>query len=222
MIIFFIQTELPDFLGRPPSKTGVKEGGSLTADQLRTLISVIFPVAVRTFCRLPLLPLNPDDHHQIPVIWGKIDNASADQRAMEDYQRRKAEYAQMLAVRRATKKSLGSLHANLLDAVAPLPTAPRRPRQSKGKAKQHDVLVDDETEGAADNERVERRFNDRAATLTSFQPDDAESICYLSLAITNLTGHTISNAQVRRGKEYLLQYLEHFAKVWIQMLLPLN
>jgi hypothetical protein len=41
-----LQAQLPDFLGRPPPKTGTKEGGSLTADQFRTLISVIFPIAV--------------------------------------------------------------------------------------------------------------------------------------------------------------------------------
>lgn len=132
---------------------------------------------------------------------------------MEDYQRRKAEYAQMLAVRRATKKSLGASHVNLLDAAAPLPNPPRRPRQSKGKMKQHSIILDEETEYAADIERVERRFNNHASTFTSFQPSDAESICYLSLAMTNLTGRTITNTQVERGKEYLLQYLDDFAKV---------
>lgn len=46
--MYCVQAQLPDFLGRPPPKTGTKEGGSLTADQFRTLASVIFPIAVST------------------------------------------------------------------------------------------------------------------------------------------------------------------------------
>ncbi|KAF8598795.1 hypothetical protein BDV93DRAFT_609613 [Ceratobasidium sp. AG-I] len=61
--------KLPDFLGRPPPHTGTKKGGSLTADQLRTLITVIFPIA-------------------IPIIWGTIDKDLADKRALKVHQGR--------------------------------------------------------------------------------------------------------------------------------------
>ncbi|QRV95355.1 Transposase family Tnp2 domain-containing protein [Ceratobasidium sp. AG-Ba] len=103
--------QLPDFLGRPPPHTGTKQGGSLTADQLRTLISVIFPIA-------------------IPVIWDTIDQASADQRALEEYRRQKVEHARLVAEREAMKRALGT-NAPALPPLPNTPRAPRRPKKGK-------------------------------------------------------------------------------------------
>lgn len=142
--------------------------------------------------------------------------SSIDQRVMEDYQRRKAEYAQALAVRKATKRSLGTAHAHLLNDTAPAPTAPRKPRRPKNaRSNKGPKDMPEEPEDEEDREQVQRRFNDINATHTSFRLDDAESICYLSLAINNLTGRTVSDAQAQLGKEYLLRYLDDFAQVRI-------
>ncbi|ELU42154.1 transposase family tnp2 domain-containing protein [Rhizoctonia solani AG-1 IA] len=108
--------QLPNFLGRPPPHTGTKQGGSLTADQLRTLISVIFPIA-------------------IPVIWDSIDKESANQQALEEYWCQKAEHACLVAEREAIKKATG---ANTL-TLPPLPDAPRAPCCPR-KAKKREVI----------------------------------------------------------------------------------
>ncbi|KAF8596298.1 hypothetical protein BDV93DRAFT_480404 [Ceratobasidium sp. AG-I] len=183
--------QLPDFLGRPPPKTGTKEGGSLTADQFRTLASVIFPIA-------------------IPVIWGEIDANSAEQRSMEEYRRRRVEYTEALAARAALKRSLGGkAPAGILP---PLPEPPRMPRRSR-KRNQFDNQGSSSTNARNSTHDTVLYIDDEPdlRVHTSFRKDDDASILDLSLALIYLTGRTISFKQRQSGEFHLQRYLRTLA-----------
>ncbi|KAG8737673.1 hypothetical protein FRC10_007954 [Ceratobasidium sp. 414] len=180
--------QLPDFLGRPPPKTGTKEGGSLTSDQYRTLINVVFPIAV-------------------PVIWGGIDTKSAEQRSMEDYRRRRVDYERAVRERTELKRLLGGKVPD--SKLPPLPDAPRMPRRSR---KQNQNQPGPSTSTA--NPQIEPFYMADDPELqihTSFQKNDDASIIDLAIAIANLTGRTISSEQQQRGIMHLGRYLRNFA-----------
>ncbi|KAG8714131.1 hypothetical protein FRC09_017971 [Ceratobasidium sp. 395] len=181
--------QLPDFLGRPPPHTGTKQGGSLTADQLRTLISVVFPIA-------------------IPVIWDTIDQASADQRALEEYRRQKAEHARLVAEREVMKRVMG---ANA-PALPPLPNAPRAPRRPrKGKKKQ--AARTGQHSYPDDEYLLEEDESDPEILVhTSFRRADDASIIDLALAVQNLTRRNVTTEQQENGRMHLRRYLATFAK----------
>jgi hypothetical protein len=42
----YLKTLMPRHCGRPPNKVGASAGGNLTSDQLRSLITIHFPLAV--------------------------------------------------------------------------------------------------------------------------------------------------------------------------------
>ncbi|KAG9094308.1 hypothetical protein FRC06_010917, partial [Ceratobasidium sp. 370] len=180
--------QLPDFLGRPPPKTGTKKGGSLTSDQYRTLINVIFPIA-------------------IPVIWGGIDTESAEQRSMEDYRRRRIDYERAEAARRELKRSLGGKVPDSM--LPPLPDRPRMPRRSR---KQGQNQPGPST--LTNNPQIEPFYLADDPDLrvhTSFRKDDDASTIDLAIAIANLTSRTISSEQREHGATYLYRYLRAFA-----------
>ncbi|CUA67670.1 Ankyrin and IPT/TIG repeat-containing protein C26H5,05 [Schizosaccharomyces pombe 972h-] [Rhizoctonia solani] len=60
----------PRHCGKPPSGLGTSSAGSLTADPLRSLITIDLPLA-------------------IPILWDQVDIRSVDQRAHEEWAKRK-------------------------------------------------------------------------------------------------------------------------------------
>jgi hypothetical protein len=207
--MFFMQAQLPDFLGRPPPHTGTTKGGSLTADQLRTLVSVIFPIAVCTLdymCSLGFTSV----FNKVPIIWDTIDQESADQRALEEYRRQKAEHAKLVEERAQLKKAHGSYAMSLPPLPAP-PRAPRRPR--KGKQKQM-TRADSPLLYPIDQHMLHEDEDDSEALIhTSFRRDDASSAIDLALAVQDLTRRIITLEQQEAGRFYLKRYLAVLSKV---------
>ncbi|CAE6438902.1 unnamed protein product [Rhizoctonia solani] len=121
-------TTLPRHCGRPPHKVGASAGGNLTSDQLRSLITIHFPLA-------------------IPVLWDKMNPESAEQQAHEEWariqalkQKHKAEEKQGdKETRQATKRRH---EADLQKASNERPKKYRRRRktQTTGEPTSNDEL----------------------------------------------------------------------------------
>ncbi|QRV88057.1 Transposase family Tnp2 domain-containing protein [Ceratobasidium sp. AG-Ba] len=182
---------LPDFLRRPPPHTGTKQGGSLTADQLHTLISVIFPIA-------------------IPVICNAINQASADQRALEEYRRKKVEHACLAAEQEAVRRALGTN----APALPPLLNAPRPPPRRPKRGKQQLPTQSGQGLYPYDQYLLEEDESDPETLVhTSIRKADNASIVELALAVQKLTGWNTTTEEQEDGRMYLRRYLTTFAKI---------
>ena len=126
---------------------------------------------------------------------------------MEEYRRRKAEYAAALVARAALKKSIGSSLPN--SVLPPLPDAPRMPRRSRKRNQPESSHANND----ANNEPLYTEDDPDLRIHTSFRKDDDASIIDLSIAITNLTGRTISREQCQRSEFHLKRYLRTLASV---------
>lgn len=129
---------------------------------------------------------------------------------MEEYRRRRVEYAAAVSARAALKQSLGGKVPD--SALPPLPDAPRMPRRSR----KHNPSTQTSSSSANVNANHEALYTDDDPDLrvhTSFRKDDDASIIDLSIAIVNLTGRRISQEQRQRGEFHLQRYLRTLASV---------
>lgn len=136
---------------------------------------------------------------------------------MEEYRRRRIEYAEAVAARAALKRSLGGkAPAGMLP---PLPEPPRMPRRSR-KQNQFNKQTSNGTEaGTSTHDTVLYTDDDPDTRVhTSFRKEDDASMIDLSLGIIKLTGRTINSEQRQSGEFHLRRYIRTLASVRPQFL----
>lgn len=131
---------------------------------------------------------------------------------MEEYRRRRIEYAEAVEARAALKRSLGGKVSNAI--LPPLPEPPRMPQRPR-KPKPY-VNQGSSGAGASTSKHDTVLYTDDEPDLrvhTSFRKEDDASIIDLSLALVYLTSRTLSPEQCRSGKFHLQRYLRTLASV---------
>ncbi|EUC61535.1 hypothetical protein RSOL_396630, partial [Rhizoctonia solani AG-3 Rhs1AP] len=189
----------PRHCGRPPGGLGTSAAGSLTADPLRSLITIDLPLA-------------------IPVLWDKVDIHSVEQRAHEEWARRKqiqekkqAEARQGNKVTRAATKVRHIQEEN----AEPAPQIPRkRPRKSQS----NQLATHSDTDNFSDAEALAnamRMHEDDAGErgYLSWRLEDDEGVLLLASAMKYLASRTVTESGIKVGKEYLTKYLEKCTKL---------
>ncbi|CAE6532296.1 unnamed protein product [Rhizoctonia solani] len=176
----------PRHCGRPPSGLGTSSAGSLTADPLRSLVTIDLPLA-------------------IPVLWDKVDIHSVEQRAHEEWARRKqiqekkqAEAQQGDKVTRAATKARHMKEANAVPAL-------QVPRKRRRKSKAGPVAPTSDTDEFSDTEALAnaRRVHEDDASergLLSWRLEDDEGILLLASAIKLLGSRTVTEDGIKAGE----------------------
>ncbi|CAE6473803.1 unnamed protein product [Rhizoctonia solani] len=189
-------TTLPRHCGRPPHKVGASAGGNLTSDQLRSLITIHFPLA-------------------IPVLWDKMNPESAEQRAHEEWariqalkQKHKAEEKQGdKETRQATKRRH---EADLQKASNERPKKYRRRRktQTTGEPTSNDELPPHAFEPEELNE-----IDAELRNHFSWRRKDAFGILLFASSVKLLCRRTVTLDQIEQGEKELRKYLNQCAEV---------
>ncbi|CAE6534790.1 unnamed protein product, partial [Rhizoctonia solani] len=189
----------PRHCGRPPNGLGTSSAGSLTADPLRSLITIDLPLV-------------------IPILWDNVDIRSIDQRAHEEWARRKqiqekkqAEARKGDKITRAATKARHMKESN----NTPTPQIPRkRPRKSKDieVATISDAGDFSDAEVLANATRIqEDDANERG--FLSWRLEDDEGVLLLASAMKLLGSRTVTKGGIEKGQDFLIKYLEKCTKL---------
>jgi hypothetical protein len=161
---------------------------------------------------------------QIPVLWDKVDINNVDQRAHEEWARRKALEEKKKAegkkgdkvTREATRARQGA-HGDIDPAIRP----PKRPRNtqstSKGKRRFDDLSSDSDTlppdARVLENANRSQEADAAQRSFLSWRMQDADGILLLASAIKHLCARTITRSSIKLGQENLIEYLTLTVKV---------
>ncbi|KAB5588099.1 Transposase family tnp2 protein [Ceratobasidium theobromae] len=186
-------TSLPRHCGRPPHKVGASAGGNLTSDQLQSLITIHFPLA-------------------IPVLWDKVNPKSKHQQEHEGWAKIQA-LKQKHKVEekkgdKATRQAAKRHETELQEATSEQPKKQRRTCQRMARAR-HEVVSDSDSEQPSPAFQPDELHESDAELQNHFswRQKDAFGILLLASAIKSLCHRTVTLDQIKQGENELLQYL---------------
>ncbi|KAF8715636.1 hypothetical protein RHS02_09985, partial [Rhizoctonia solani] len=183
----------PQHCGRPPNGLGTSSAGSLTANPLRSLITIDLPLA-------------------IPVLWDKVDIGSTDQQAHKEWARRKQiqekKQAETQKGNKITQAAAKAQHAQD-NAATTLQATQKRPWKSNATQLTHISNSDKYSDTKALANATQVREDDASKQgYLSWRLEDDEGILLLASAIKLLGSQTVTKDGIKEGEKFLTKYLD--------------